>query len=80
MEPKIPNGSSVLIKEQPEVENGEIAAVIVNGDNEATLKKVRYIGDTVVLEPLNHEYEPYIITKESTARIIGKAIEVVSAL
>lgn len=80
MEPKIPNGSSVLIKEQPEVENGEIAAVIVNGDNEATLKKVRYIGETVVLEPLNHEYEPYIITKESSARIIGKAIEVVSAL
>ncbi len=39
MEPTIPNGSYVLIREQPEVENGEIAAVLVNGDTEALLKE-----------------------------------------
>lgn len=41
MEPTIPNGSKVLIREQSEVEYGEIAAVLVNGDTEATLKRVK---------------------------------------
>lgn len=74
MEPTIPNGSHVLIREQPEVEYGEIAAVLVNGDTEATLKRVRKQGDTVILMPDNRDYEPYIITKDNPARIIGKAV------
>lgn len=74
MEPTIPNGSYVLIREQPSVEYGEIAAVLVNGDTEATLKRVKHQGDTVILMPDNPDYEPYIITKENPARIIGKAI------
>lgn len=40
MEPKIPNGSYVLCRKQEDVESGEIAAVLVNGDEETTLKKV----------------------------------------
>ena len=74
MEPTIPNGSYVLIREQPEVENGEIAAVLINGDTEATLKRVKRQGDTVFLMPDNPKYEPYIITADNPARIIGKAI------
>lgn len=41
MEPTIPDGSSVMIRQQSDVENGEIAAVLVNGDTEATLKRVK---------------------------------------
>lgn len=74
MEPTIPNGSYVLIREQPEVENGEIAAVLVNGDTEATLKRVKRQGDTVFLMPDNPRHEPYVITADNPARIIGKAI------
>ncbi|MFF2794948.1 LexA family protein [Lysinibacillus xylanilyticus] len=74
MEPTIPNGSYVLIREQPEVENGEIAAVLVNGDTEATLKRVKRQGDTIFLMPDNPKHEAYIITDNNPARIIGKAI------
>lgn len=74
MEPTIPNGSYVLIREQPEVENGEIAAVLVNGDTEATLKRVKKQGETVFLMPDNPKHEPYVITVDNPARIIGKAI------
>lgn len=75
MSPTIANGSYVLIKVQPNVENGEIAAVLVNGDTEATLKRVKRQGDIVMLVADNPEYMPYVITKDNPARIIGKAIK-----
>lgn len=74
MEPTIPEGSSVLIREQPDVESGEIAAVLVNGDTEATLKRVKKQGNVIMLMPDNPSYEPYIVTKDNPARIIGKAV------
>ncbi|MEK5036916.1 LexA family protein [Sporosarcina sp. FSL K6-3457] len=76
MIPKIPNGSHVLIREQTEVDYGEIAAVLVNGDQEVTLKKVTRQGDTVLLMPLNSDHDPIIIREGYTVRIIGKAVEV----
>lgn len=75
MSPKIPDGSYVLVREQSDVENGEIAAVLLNGDEEATLKKVRKLGKTVLLEALNDAYEPYVINEDNPARIIGKAVK-----
>ncbi len=80
MEPTIPNGSLVLIREQPEVEYGEIAAVLVNGNEEATLKRVRKQGDMIMLMPDNPAHDPYIITEDNPAKIIGKAIRVTSEL
>lgn len=76
MEPKIPDGSYVMLRKQPDVESGEIAAVIVNGDNEATLKRVRKLDDTILLEALNEKYAPYIINEKNPALIIGKAVKV----
>jgi repressor LexA len=58
MEPKIPDNSYVLIREQADVENGEIAAVLVNGDTEATLKKVHKLDGIVLLEAVNEKYDP----------------------
>lgn len=80
MEPTIKESALVLIRKQEEVENGEIAAVLVNGDTEATLKKVRKLGDTILLEAINEEYAPYLVNKENPARIIGKAIKVLNEL
>ncbi|PUB12585.1 LexA family transcriptional regulator [Paenisporosarcina sp. OV554] len=74
MEPTIPNGSKVLIREQSEVETGEIAAVLVNGNTEATLKRIKKQGDLIILMPDNASHEPYIVTESNPARIIGKAI------
>lgn len=76
MEPKIPDGSDVLIRLQNDVEDGEIAAVLVNGDTEATLKRVKKQGDIVMLVAENNAYAPYIITEHNPARILGKAVGV----
>lgn len=74
MEPTIPDGSLVIIHEQPEVEDGEIAAVLVDGDNEATLKRIKYQGNLVMLMPDNKKYDPIVLDKDTPGRIIGKAI------
>jgi repressor LexA len=74
MEPTIPNGSNVLIREQPEVEDDEIAAVLVNSDTEATLKRVKHQGNMIMLMPDNKDYSPIIITSDNPARILGKAV------
>lgn len=75
MAPTIPDGAYVLIRQQPDVEDGEIAAVLVNGDTEATLKRVKRQGSLVILMPDNQEYDPYIVTPENPARILGKALK-----
>ena len=76
MEPTIPNGSYVLIRHQLSVEDGEIAAVLVNGDEEATLKRVKRQGDMIMLIPDNSKYPPFIVNKDNPARIIGKAVKI----
>lgn len=80
MEPTIKNGSFVLVRQQPEVEDGEIAAVLVNGDIEATLKRVKHQGDIVMLMPDNSEFSPYVVTGDNPARILGKALKVTTML
>jgi len=80
MHPTIPNGSLVLIREQSEVENGEIAAVRMNGNEEATLKRVKKQGNLIILMPDNNEFEPIVISESNPAVIIGKAIEVTRKL
>lgn len=75
MAPTIPNNAYVLIRQQPDVEDGEIAAVLVNGDTEATLKRVKRQGDLVMLMPDNQSYNPYVVTPDNPARILGKALK-----
>lgn len=74
MEPTVPDGSLVLIREQEDVENGEIAAVLVNGNTEATLKRVRKQGGIIMLIPDNPAHETVVISEDNPARIIGKAV------
>lgn len=73
---RIHNGDVVFIKKQPTVENGEIAAVII--DNEATLKRVYYYPDKnkLVLNAENPAYEPFVYTAEelNQIKILGKAV------
>lgn len=59
----------VFIKKQEEVENDEIAAVII--DEETTLKKVYKTKDTIILQAANKGYEPLVIT-DGNVRIVGK--------
>lgn len=79
---RIMDGDIVFIKNQPTVDNGEIAAVIV--DDEATLKRVYYYPDKnkIVLNAENPKYEPlvYIGEELNTIRILGKAVAFQSAV
>ena len=71
---RIFDGDTVYIRQQEQVENGEIAAVLIDG--EATLKRVRYFEDCVYFEPENPMYKPIVLRGEAmnTARILGKAV------
>ncbi|MGD8188523.1 LexA family protein [Brevibacillus ginsengisoli] len=66
---RIFEGDLLLIRKQPEVENGEIAAVLI-GD-EAVLKRVFRNGDTLILQSENSQYPP-IICPPADVRILGK--------
>lgn len=70
----IEDGDVVYIRQQPEVENNEIAAVMIDG--EATLKYFKRVGDMVLLSPANREYEPIIVSGEDLGKvkIVGKAV------
>lgn len=70
----IENGDTVFIRSQPEVENGQIAAVRI-GD-EATLKRVYWDGETLTLMPANERYAPMVFYGERLmdVRIEGKAM------
>lgn len=74
MAPKIQDGDLVAIKQQETVENGQIAAVLI--DNEATLKRVYVYPDKLILRPENPEYEPIVIMngESSNIRIEGRAV------
>ena len=75
MSPTIPANSYVMIREQADVEDGEIAAVLVNENEEATLKRVKKQGNIILLIADNPEYSPFIVTESNPARILGKAIK-----
>lgn len=70
----IHDGDAVYIRIQPEVENGQIAAVRI-GD-EATLKRVYLHKDYIELRPENPDYESIIRRREemNDVHIEGKAV------
>lgn len=72
---RIFEGDQVLVWKTPEVNNGDIAVVNVNGED-ATLKRVKKTDSgQYILYPDNPKYEPIIINNER-ARIIGKVVQV----
>lgn len=75
---RILDGDIVYIRQQPTVNNGEIAAVLI-GD-EATLKRVYISGDTVTLVACNAKYQPFVYTGEelNNISILGKAVNFTS--
>ena len=74
MEPKIHDGDLVAIRSQPTVENGEVAAVRIEG--EATLKRVYLHSNFIELRAENPAFESIILAREemNTVTIEGKAV------
>lgn len=77
---RIFDGDIVYIRQQDTVENGEIAAILI--DNEATLKRVKFHADRIILEPANPLYDPLVFRGEdmNNLRILGKAVAFTSAV
>lgn len=71
---RIQDGDIVFIRSQDDVEDGEIAAVLL--DDEATLKRVYHIKDGLQLLSMNPKYPPMIFTFDEciSIRILGKAV------
>lgn len=74
VEAGIQDSDVVYIRCQPQVEDGEIAAVRIGG--EATLKRVYYDGQSLTLMPANSSYRPktYSGPELENIRIEGKAV------
>lgn len=72
----IDDGDIAIVRRQDDVECGELAVVIVNGD-EGTLKRVRKFDGGIILEAANPDYPPRIFTGEdlNKIKIVGKVLE-----
>lgn len=77
---RIHDGDIVFIRSQEDVDDGEIAAVLL--DNEATLKRVYHIKNGLQLIPMNSKYVPMVFTFDEcdSIRILGKAVSFQSEL
>lgn len=77
---RILNGDIVYIRQQPDVNNGEIAAVLI--DEEATLKRVYKYPDKLILNAENPSFPPLIYSgaELEQIRIIGKAVSFTSTV
>ena len=74
MNARILDGDCVFIRIQSDVENGEIAAVLVDGEN-ATLKRVHKMNGAILLRSENPNYPDMVFQKKDHREvcIIGKA-------
>lgn len=79
MEPRMMEGDVVIVRRQDDVESGDVAIVLVNG-NEATVKRVKKQEDGITLIANNISvYEPHYYSnkeiEELPVRILGKVVE-----
>ncbi|WP_407311014.1 transcriptional repressor LexA [Desulfosporosinus sp. SB140] len=72
---RILDGDIVYIRQQPDVENGEIAAVLIDGE-EATLKRIYKSNGSITLHFENPNYTDIVFTKKDRKQIsiLGKAV------
>lgn len=79
MEPVLYEDDVVIVRKQPTADTGDIAIVLINGD-EATIKKIKRERDGVMLIGYNTSvYEPHFYSNEEIenlpVQILGKVIE-----
>lgn len=78
MSPRIQNGDVVIVRQQPDVDTGDIAIVCVNGYN-ATCKKIKKEAGGISLVPSNPAYESEFYSNNEVETlpitILGKVVE-----
>lgn len=79
MSPLLIEDDIVIIKKQNDFENGDIVVALING-NEATIKKAKKSESSILLQPLNTNYEPLIFTYDEMKSIPVEIIGIVKQL
>lgn len=79
MSPVLIEADIVIIKKQDDFENGDIVVAIINGD-EATIKKGKKSENSILLQPLNTNYEPLIFTYDEMKSIPVTIVGIVKQL
>lgn len=78
MQPKFSEGDVVIVRKQETVDNGDIAIIMVNGD-EATIKKVQRFDGGINLIPTNPAYNIITYTNKEIidlpVKCLGKVVE-----
>jgi SOS-response transcriptional repressor LexA len=76
MEPDIKAGDLVLVHIQPEVESGELAVIIIDGE-EGMLKKYTKKDNAIILQSFNQAYPPRVFVGEemNLVHVAGKVVE-----
>lgn len=74
MEPKIPNGSTIIIKKNIAVEVGEIGAFNLNDENFVKQKKL--VKDKLILHSFNLAYEDKVVNEFDDFIEYGKVVKV----
>lgn len=78
MEPRIKEGDVVIVRKQSTVENGEVAVVLING-NDATVKKFHKTDVGIKLISTNPQYDPFFFSPQEVeslpVEVIGKVVE-----
>ena len=74
MEPKIPNGSTIIIKKDIAIEVGEIGAFNLNDENFVKQKKL--VKDKLILHSFNLAYEDKVVNEFDDFKEYGKVVKV----
>ena len=74
MEPKIPNGSTIIIKKDIQIESGEIGAFNLNDENFVKQKKL--VKDKLVLHSFNLAYDDKVVSEFDDFKEYGKVVKV----
>lgn len=78
MEPRIVDGDVVIVRKQSDVDSGDVAIVLIDGED-ATCKRIKKHEQGLTLISTNPAFEPVFFTHEDVAKkpvaILGKVVE-----
>ncbi len=75
---EIHDGDIVFVRRQDDVDDGQIAAVLI--DDSATLKRLYHARDRVTLVAENPKYAPMVFSEDETVRVLGLAVYCMSKI
>lgn len=82
MKPKMPKGTSAVVLLRAEIKSGDIAAVLLEGkkQKQIILRRISYDKGTLILWPMNIDYDPIFLDEGQGDQILGKVIQYTAPL